>query len=277
MRGGRALPALRWLAIAGLALMTLVYIATAHGLDAYQWWTANLASLYTHSSPTGWSYVYSPAFAELIQPLRLLPWPVFLALVLTTSVCACVYLIGPWPTLLFMVAQLPAMDLELRNANINLLMAAAIWWGLRYPALWAFPLLTKVTPGIGILWFAVRREWRSLAIAAGATATIVAVSFAFQPGLWADWAAFLAAGAPDTRLLPWPIRAGLAALLIVWGARTDRAWTVPIAAVLAHTSLAWPLAFGALGYWLGRLPDPVQQHAGQRPIEAAEQALVEPR
>ena len=48
-------------------------------------------------------------------------------------------------------------------------MAAAIALGFRYPAAWSFLLLTKVTPGIGLVWFAVRREWRPLAIALGFT------------------------------------------------------------------------------------------------------------
>ena len=39
--------------------------------------------------------------------------------------------------------------------------------GLGWPAAWALPLLPKVTPGIGVVWFLVRREWRSLAIAVG--------------------------------------------------------------------------------------------------------------
>jgi len=47
--------------------------------------------------------------------------------------------------------------------------------------------LTKVTPGVGLVWFAVRREWRSLAIAATATAVVVAVSAAVAPGAWAGW------------------------------------------------------------------------------------------
>ncbi len=48
--------------------------------------------------------------------------------------------------------------------------------GFRYPAAWSLILLTKITPGIGLLWFAVRREWRALAIALGATAAIASVS-----------------------------------------------------------------------------------------------------
>ena len=48
-------------------------------------------------------------------------------------------------------------------------------------------------PGIGLLWFALRREWRQLAIALGATAAVVAVSFLLMPGAWRDWIALLAA------------------------------------------------------------------------------------
>src|SRR6185295_19509104 len=108
----------------------------------------------------------------------------------------------------------------------------------RYPATWAFILLSKVTPGVGLIWFLARGEWRKLGIALGATAAIVAVSFALTPNLWADWIALLGRNtAVDFRLpvVPGPlvVRVGLAALLIFWGARTDRRWTVPVGAALA--------------------------------------------
>ena len=45
--------------------------------------------------------------------------------------------------------------------NIHLLLGAVIVAGFRWPWLWALPLLTKVTPGVGLLWFALRREWRT--------------------------------------------------------------------------------------------------------------------
>ena len=85
--------------------------------------------------------------------------------------------------------------------NIEILMAAAIVAGFRYPATWSFILLSKVTPGVGLVWFAVRREWRSLGIALGVTAIIVAVSFVLAPQLWADWLALLGRNnAADFRL-----------------------------------------------------------------------------
>ena len=67
--------------------------------------------------------------------------------------------------------------MELAGGNIHLLLAAAIVLGFRWPWTWSLVLLTKITPGIGLLWFVVRREWRNLTIALGGTAAIVAVSF----------------------------------------------------------------------------------------------------
>ena len=93
---------------------------------------------------------------------------------------------------------LPPVFIELAMGNIHAFIAVAIVLGFRWPAAWAFVLLTKVTPGVGLLWFAVRREWRNLAIALGATAAIVAVSFVIAPALWAEWLDVLAgrSGAP---------------------------------------------------------------------------------
>ena len=58
---------------------------------------------------------------------------------------------------------------ELYHGNIDLILAAAIVAGFRWPVAWAVVLHTKLTPGIGLLWFAVRREWRPLLIAGAAT------------------------------------------------------------------------------------------------------------
>ena len=67
---------------------------------------------------------------------------------------------------------LPPVALEIYHGNIHLWIAAAIALGFRYPWTWGFVLLTKVTPGIGLLWFAVRREWQALGVALGAVAEI---------------------------------------------------------------------------------------------------------
>ena len=55
--------------------------------------------------------------------------------------------------------------MELAGGNIHLLLAAAIVLGFRWPWTWSLVLLTKITPGIGLLWFVVRRSGGNLAIA----------------------------------------------------------------------------------------------------------------
>jgi hypothetical protein len=71
--------------------------------------------------------------------------------------------------------------------GLHLLIAAAIVLDFRWPATWAFVILTKVTPGVGLVWFAVRREWRRLAIALGVTAALVLISLVIDPALWRAW------------------------------------------------------------------------------------------
>ena len=70
------------------------------------------------------------------------------------------WLVRPWPWAL-LILLLP-WTYELFVGQVHLFIAAAIVLGFRWPALWAFNILTKVTPGVGLLWFLVRREWRSL-------------------------------------------------------------------------------------------------------------------
>ena len=99
--------------------------------------------------------------------------------------------------------------------------------GFRWPAAWAFPILTKITPAVGLLWFAVRREWRALAIAIGVTAAVVVASFALSPSAWADWIAFLLASPGRSELLV--VRLVIGGLLVAFGAATGRRWLVPVA------------------------------------------------
>src|SRR6266542_4036086 len=128
--------------------------------------------------------------------------------------------------------------MEISGGNISLLIAVAIVVGFRWPAAWSFVLLTKVTPGIGLLWFALRREWRSLGIAVGATLAVVAGSAALLPDAWSAWIDVLSrnVGRDGTwAALPialW-IRLPIAFIVVAWGARTNRRWTVPVASLIA--------------------------------------------
>src|SRR5436305_1705444 len=114
-----------------------------------------------------------------------LPREVFIAGWTALLAAVALWLARPWPVALLVLA-LPVSQ-EVMIGNIHLLLAAAIVLGFRWPATWAFVLLTKVTPGVGLLWFLVRREWRSLAIALAMAVGIAGVSYVLAPSPWADW------------------------------------------------------------------------------------------
>jgi hypothetical protein len=179
------------------------------------------------------AYLWSPAIVQASALLRDAPW--FVDGLRAVNAGALVLMAGP--------ASLPVLAFgptiaELRLANINILIGAAVVLGFRWPAAWAFVLLTKVTPGVGLIWFAVRREWRPLGIALAVTAAVAAVSFAISPVAWIDWFRMLAAtrelGA-EWVVLPFPLalRVFAAAGLVAWGARGNHRWTVPVAAFMA--------------------------------------------
>jgi hypothetical protein len=141
------------------------------------------------------------------------------------------------------------------GGNVSLLLGVAIVIGFRWPAAWALILLTKITPGIGLLWFAVRREWRQLAIALGATAAIAAVSALVMPAAWREWIDVIVANAGKGGTwasvpVPLLIRLPIAIAVVVWGARTDRYWTVPVASMLALPAL-W---YGGISMLLAVIP-----------------------
>jgi hypothetical protein len=154
-------------------------------VDAYAYWSTRAGPLYNGSSVGAvGSYLYSPAFALLIAPIGWLSWPVFNALWTTMNVAILWKLAGRWSFVALVFVPIP---LEIIAGNVHLLFAAVAVYGIRYPALWAIPLITKVTPGIGLVWFAVRGEWRSLAVAMGVTGVLVVVSYLLSPQAWSTW------------------------------------------------------------------------------------------
>jgi hypothetical protein len=250
--------------IAGLialaaAWLGIVYFAepwgrlAGSGMDARCYWAPDLANPYLHSTWTDQiAYPYSPVFLQILQPIRLLPWQAFMAIWAAILMAAMVYLTGP-RLILLGLAFFGLM--EIWGGNIEILVAVAVVLGFRWPATWSFVLLTKVTPGVGLLWFAVRREWRSLAIALAATVVVVVVSAAIQPDAWRRWLDVLTENAGKNGTwaavpVPLAVRFPAAVLLLIWGARTNRRWVVPVGVMLALPAL-W---YGGLSIMLATLP-----------------------
>jgi hypothetical protein len=211
---------------------------TSQTSDAYAYWAIDPENLY----PVPWgqpaAYVYSPAFAQFVYPLTFLPWELFAKLLLGLNLVALAWLLGPaWAALALVL--LPVSS-ELAVGNIHLLLAVMIVVGIRRPGAWAIGFLTKLTPGaVGVLWFAGRREWRSLGIALGVTAAIVAVSVLIWPAAWWAWIDTLSGAGDQGQLyysisaLPLSIRLFAAAVLAVLAGWRNRPAALPLIVLLA--------------------------------------------
>jgi Glycosyltransferase family 87 len=202
------------------------------GIDAHAYWlTHQHAHLYGLIPGSPNAFLYTPAFAQAILPLAHLPWHVFQAAWMALEIGAYIWLFAPlgwrwWVPLILLCS------VEIGLGNIYPLLAVAAVVGLRRPAAWAFPLLTKITPGVGILWFAVRKEWRQLGWAVAATLAVTAVSLLMSPRDWSDWLHFTTANAGHGQLL-FPVRLLAAVAVVFVAARFDRAWLLAPAMLLA--------------------------------------------
>jgi hypothetical protein len=276
------------LLIAGIALLILllvpIWLAAAQSppgeaYDAHAYWEAARGDPYARpvlGAPV--AYYYSPAFLQVLAPLLALPFGAFLAIWYLLSAGSLVAVARTWLPVALVVGFVP---LEILRGNIETMMAVALVAGFRWPATWAFILLTKVTPGVGLLWFVGRRDWRSLAIVAGATALIALVSFIVAPGQWQAWVASLIANTGvniDWPYFPVPllVRLPIAAALAVVGGWKDWRWMVPVASTLAMPAI-WPVNLTLLVAIFPLLPArrPAVQpkrgrgNAGQQPAHPA--------
>jgi hypothetical protein len=218
------------------------------GQDAHAYWRAVRVPPYAKDAGDFGAYLYSPAFLQVLDPILGLRWDQFLTLWAGLAMATLLVLTGP---VLFVFA-LPLAFFEMWGGNIHLLLALAIVAGFRWPGTWSFVLLTKVTPGVGLLWFAARREWRMLAIALGTTAAIVAASVVIDPALWRSWFELLireAGGTASDGHIPIPliVRLPFAAALAIYAGRSNRKWLLPVVAFLAMPVLWW----GSLSVLIG--------------------------
>jgi hypothetical protein len=151
---------------------------------------------------------------------------------------------------------LPPVAGEVITGNIHILLAAVFVAGFRHPGAWAFALLTKVTPGIGVVWFVVRREWRAVGIVLVTTLGVCAASFVLDPGAWGSWLGALASSSSvpksDAVAIPLAVRLPIALAIVTVGAWRGWRWTVLVAAMLAVPVMwayHWRWAVMLVGLW----------------------------
>lgn len=205
-------------------------------VDAEAYWGLTLDELYRDVQLGDQdAFLYSPVVAYLFLPFSALPWEVFYAILAAVNLAALIWILRP--ELAALSLFLVPVSNEVARGNVHILIAAAIVLSFRYSGTWAWVLLTKVTPGVGVLWFAVRREWRALVIALGVTGTLVAVSFVLTPDLWFRWFAVLTGSVEITRpsVFEIPVLPRLAGAAVLVAIAAWRGWfvVVPVAAMLA--------------------------------------------
>lgn len=276
----------RWLLLAAAGALVIVLLAQWSeppmrwlAWDSRAYWDAIRATDPYENAHLGGlgAYLYSPAFLQVITPAGLLPWPVFLY-IWTALGIGVAFALGsgaarhrPWLWLPIGILAL----LDIWAGNINVLLAAAVVVGFRWPAAWSFVILTKVTPGIGLLWFAVRREWSKLAVGLAVTVLIIGLSAIFNPHVWLDWWTVLLTSAHAGEFsgdiaVPAYVRFPVALLLIGWGAYRDRRWVLPLACLLL-LPVIWPnglailLGCAALAQESSRPPETATLPASQLP------------
>lgn len=225
-------------AAAGWAALIVVALAIGgDGRDAMAYYNASLADIYANSTFLSTGFVYSPAFAVMVEPFRWVD-PVWLLLMIRIgSAIALGYLVTPWLGAVLIIGQFPGVREELGVGNLDLVTAAILVLVLTRPWLWATLLLTKVTPGVGLVWHLARREWRALAVAGVSTIVVVVAALPWMTGAWTEWMQVLTGDNLDIAdahvVYPLWARGLVAVAIVALAAATDRAWLVPIAVAVS--------------------------------------------
>jgi hypothetical protein len=240
-------------ALSLVGLIVIVFAAHAmaadpRAVDVHAYWVADYAI--AHGSDD--AFVYPPPAYLVAQLAGALPWPVFREGYAIANAILVWVLAGP---LTIVAAFVPHVVGELRLGNVHILLGFVAVMGMRWPALWSIALLTKVTPGIGVLYFAFAGEWRKLAIALGVTAAIALPTLILAPGLWAAWLGVLTSSPDVSGSIKLAVRLPIAVAILFVGARRGWPWVVPIASMLA-LPVVWihsPAMLVGLAWYLRRI------------------------
>jgi hypothetical protein len=236
-----------WAAAVYTLLVAFAQIGAGEfGLDAHAYWASWTNHLYAIAPEHRDAYLYSPVFAEAVWPLTRLPWPLFCGVWIGAVAAIYVWLLAP-VRMRWRIPLLVLCSLDIVTGNVWSLFAMVLVLGFRFPGAWAFPIVTKVTPVVGPVWFAARRQWRSLMLALGVTGGLTATSIAAAPRLWRRWLTLLLhpnslrhsgkSLAPVLYLhgaLYVAVALALAVAIAHYAARTRRPWLLAVAMIFAN-------------------------------------------
>ena len=207
-------------------------------VDSTAYWSAWQGALYEQPPGHEGAFLYSPAFAQILWPFVQVPAVVFTVAFALVAFGVVWWLSRPLE-LAWRIPLLLGCVFEFATGNINWLFAVVVAYGLRYPALWAIPALTKITPCLGPVWFLARGEWRKLAACVAWIGAVVGVSLVASPELWREWLEFLRENLSGSNavlggslLPPLVVRAPATLVMVAVGARFDKYWVIPVGMIL---------------------------------------------
>jgi hypothetical protein len=219
-------------------------LAFTRGVDAHTYWsTAHPETLYP-TTPTLYrpdDYFYSPLFAQLLYLPAQLPFPIFRILMAGVACLVYAWLLAA-SRRRDLVPLTSVAAFAVIVGNIEWLYCLVIVVGFRYPGAWMAMMLTKVTPTIGVAWFAARIDVRAFAQFLAFSAHAVVVSFLWAPILWSDWFRVLqysAAHHSSAGLLALPliVRLCLGTALAALAARTSSRFLLPFAILFSQPDI----------------------------------------
>jgi hypothetical protein len=227
----------------GIWVVAIAVGAVPPGVDATHYYNGLFPPYGTTDYAAGDGFFYPPPAALVLLPLAWLGLPILSATLTGCGLLALSVLLGRWAWLgLFF----PPVWWDVSAGNVNTIIGAAVVLGFLRPGWWAVPLLTKVTPGIGVIWFLLGREWRPLSFALATTAVACGISMIVAPELWRNWTEALLSTDPNYAgsgyfAIPIPLAPRLLIAVLVLGlaAAAGWRWMVPIAAWLAVPVLWW--------------------------------------
>jgi hypothetical protein len=219
--------------VTGVAMVAYLVAGGAHlGLDSHAYWLAlRVEHPYGAEPHAVDAFLYSPLFLQVVRPIGLLPWPVFVVVWAVLQAGAVWWLLRPLPWTWSIPLLLLCVP-EFVLGNVHALISVSLVLGFSRPGWWALLPLTKVAPAAPVaFWLVARGEWRRLTTFVAWTLALVAVSAVTSPTLWSEWLAFLA-GPRDVDVAMW-VRLGLSTIVVLVAARRRWVWGLPLAVALA--------------------------------------------
>jgi hypothetical protein len=275
---GRPIWLLVLAAIGGALLLIVAVTRWGAPSDEHAYWLAarriiDGLPLYDPNATiiTPFAYLYPPPLAQALVPVALVVPSWLFSLLWTAGMLVALWWLAGRDVVraLALVAFLP-VAVEFWFRNVHLFLAVLVVLGLRgRPPAFAVGAAVKVSPGLGLVWFGVRRRWRDAFLVGAVGLGILVVSVAIAPDQWLAWIDYLRAQDPFAQSaffgVPFPIRAAIA-LLITIVAGLIVGWRGEVLLVAAITLGLPSLWFTGLSLLVAAVPLYRERHLADRGV-----------